>query len=237
MRRLTALCLAALLALPSPALASPPVSKLLKEQHRYLQAAKHIRAEVRALRGPPPPFPLIDGARGAVERGLLRSEPERWTTSAPTLRPEIPAGERLSLVVERGKSLTLGDDRLPLEDLKLKRGGPELRLLALALASLKIEKEVKRLGKRLPFELLTLDRIDDRYVWAVGDADVALWLDRETSRPTRLELGPNILDEHHWTLELHYDDEGPGRGWFPQRLVLLRDREPTLTLFVTAVEL
>lgn len=112
---------------------------------------------------------------------------------------------------------------LDLKALKLRRHPAEQRALALALAVTRLDRAARRMDTRLENEVLTLDRIDDRLVWAVGGESMAVWLDREIYRPARLYIGPEVLDEHTWTIQMHYGDDKPGRGWFPYRIEVLRD--------------
>lgn len=104
-----------------------------------------------------------------------------------------------------------------------------MRLLSFALLNTRLSKSRHYLKKNLYREVLTLDRIEKRYVWAVGDENFVVWMDKEVYRPVRIEVAPGILDESHWTLRLSYSDKGVGKGWFPSRMVVEKEREPVVT--------
>lgn len=132
-----------------------------------------------------------------------------------------PVGRAFSLV--RGEHVTLGEHRLPLLDVKKRRGDPRLRVVVLALVPRRPVKAIRRLKVRFKMEVLTLDRIAGRYVWAIGDDRALIWVDRELTRPVMMRLGKGVIDDHGWVVRYTYDDAGAGRGWFPSKVEVLRD--------------
>ncbi len=236
-RSATMLAATLLLSLASPAQASPAASKILHQAQRFGKTLRTVEATVRVQRGPSPSFPLINGARQALSRGLVLRDTSPWEKRSYELSPEWPATPDVPLRVERNKTFTLGDQTVELKKIgKDDTHSAEIRALALALTSTHIPKLARRRMKtRMAYEVLTLDRIDERYVWAIGDDKIALWFDREVYRPVRIELGPDVIDEHHWTIRMHYNDEGTGKGWFPDRFIVEQNREVTSTYTVTHV--
>ncbi len=235
----SALWLAGILALCSAtAEAAPPAGKLLDGQRSFASAARSIRADLRVETGPAAPHHPLLGLRRALRRGgqLHRSSP---ADAEFALRPDLPPGEPAQLAIVRDKSLSL-EGALNVS-LNLRKpdpeAPPELRVLALALGATKLDRAVGRAGVRFQREVLTLDRIDGRLVWAVGDGEACVWLDRELHRLVRLEFGPGVIDKDVWAATLSYDHGGPGRGWFPTRVVIERNRGHVLTVHTASVQL
>jgi hypothetical protein len=216
------------------ALASPAPARLLRERRAFVTALGHVEARVILQRGPDAPFAPLLGAERALQHSLSLLNPAPWAAH-PTLRHGYPPLQPVTLSIHPDQELRLGDDALATKAIAHTDAAPELRLLTLAFAFSRLDRAARALKARLTPELLTLDRIDDRYVWALGDEHLALWIDRDSYRLARLELGPMILDPHHWTLRLRYDDHGVGLGWFPDRMIIERDRQPHITLHVTEV--
>ena len=233
--------LAALMVLaPTPqAAAAPPASRILKEHRAFMAAARHVEARVRLQRGTGQQSPLLSGAHSGL-RHLLRLERDLERGEEVELAPEPPPGDEASLTIHRDKSISLipKDDKDPASTLDLKSLGlpntpTELRLLALALGVTRVERAFDRtLKTRLPREVLTLDRIDGRLVWALGGEQAALWVDREVYRPTRLHVGPEVLDKDAWTIKMTYGDDKAGRGWFPHRIQIARNERVILIIHV-----
>lgn len=222
---------------PGPALAAPRASRILREHRAFQSAARHIQAQVILQRGPQEPFAPLEGARVALQRSLERLHNQPWSSARIQLQTPWPDIAPIPLLIERDQGLVLGDERLDAKELQKEEVAPELRLLSLGLALTRLDRGARRLKAPLEQQVLTLDRIDERYVWAIGDDKIAVWVDQEVYRPVRLEVGPDVLDSHHWTLSMRYCEEGPGGGWFPCELTIEQDREVTATLYVTQVEL
>jgi hypothetical protein len=162
------------------------------------------------------------------------------TDANTRLARDHPPGEPARLVISRDKTITLHgalDAVLDIRSLRDAQAPPELRVLALAIGTTKLETALRRLGVTLHREVLTLDRIDGRLVWAVGDGQACLWLDREFNRLARIELGPSVIDDGVWAATLTYDEGGPGRGWYPTRVVIERNRSHVLTVHTASVTL
>lgn len=192
-----AICLVGGLTLSSPSIAGPRVADLLREARAYLKVG--VKASGDATVTGPGAADLLTFA--GADEGSARV---RWS-------------------VARDKHLQLGAATVEHKQLKLRRTPPEARLLALVLATTDLERAAKRLEIRLPRELMTLDRIGGAWVWAIGDATMAVWLDRELLRPVRILIASGVLDDHQWVARLRYADEGPFKGWVPVSVELLRD--------------
>ena len=191
--------------------AGPRASDLLRDARTFLRVATHATGTA-TLTGP--------GAADVRTWAHAKAEP------AP-----------LAWSFARDKQLQLGGadgETLEHKNLGLRRTPSAVRVLAFALGTVDLKRGARRLGGKLPRELMTLDRIDGAYVWAVGDGDVAVWLDRELGRPVRFLLGRGVVDEHVWTVRLRYDDKGSAKGWVPDLVELQRDEAVWVTVTLAA---
>lgn len=222
---------AVMMLLCSPGLAAPPAGKLLESHRSFAASARTVEADLRVQTGPAAPHHPLDGLRRGLTRGVQLHGGKR-VDSEVALRPDLPPGEPATLSLKKDRSLRLsGALRADLTLRKLpKDAPPELRVLALALGSTKLATSLGRIGVRFHREVLTLDRIDGRLVWAVGDGEACLWLDRELHRLVRIELGPGVIDEDVWAATLKYDHRGPGKGWFPSSVLVEKNRTHVLTV-------
>lgn len=167
------LSLTALLLALSPAIAGPRASSLMRESRTFLKVIRTAQAQVTVQQAAPDTM-FAQGARPKDALGSARPA---------TLR--IVRGKRLALTLPTPpnprEAAPLASDTLELGDLTTPHHSPELRLLTLALVSPRFEHTVrKHLNIRFTMEVITLDRIGGRMVWAVGDEQFAVWLDRET---------------------------------------------------------
>ncbi len=225
-----------------PAQAAPPASRIIKEARGFMSAARHIRATVRLQRGQDTRTDALVGAHSGL-RALMRLERGLDGDAEVELTPEPPPGQPATLTIERDKSLRLDIEGEPGATLAIAdigmAGDPELRALALALAVTRLDKASRKMGVPLPLEVLTLDRIDKRLVWAIGGEKIAIWVDRDLYRPVRLLLAAGVLDAAGWSVKMTYEDSAsaPGRGWFPSRVQVSRDDRIVLILHVIEADL
>jgi hypothetical protein len=222
----------------APCVSAPPAGTLLEGQRSFASAARSIHADIRVQTGPAATLPPLDGLRRALLRGSQLHRGARVDTPF-NLTPDLPPGARATLHIARDKTLTVEgavtgdvDLRKPSPDLP-----PELRVLALALGTTHLERGIRRVGVKLHREVLTLDRIGGRLVWAIGDGEACIWLDWELHRLARMEFGPGVIDADVWAATLSYDPRGPGQGWFPTRVIIERNREHVLTIHTASVKL
>jgi len=221
--------------------AAPPASRLLKENRAFMSAARHVSARVRLQRNNGEKSHLLKGAHAGLEH-LLRLERNLGRNAVVELSPEPPPGDVATLEIHRDKSVTLtaGGTAQTLDVSTIDQGdvSTELRLLALALGVTRLDRVLaKGLETKLPRNVMTLDRIDGRMVWAVGGEAASVWLDREVYRPVRLHIGPGVLDKDTWAIKMTYGDDKPGKGWFPHRIQISRNEETILVIHVTQVAL
>ena len=239
LRPLSAALAASLALAVWPAEAGPRASSLMRESRTFLRALRTATAQV-TLREPLPSHLFASGARPddaldepyAATLQVVRGRALTLTRTSPA--PKAPEATKPTPAKDANLGLTFGE--LALKDLKYPRHGPELRLLTLALASPRFEQTLRRLGVKFFLEVMTLDRIDGRLVWAIGDEHGAVWLDRETYQPVRIHVGEGVVDEVPWVVEMRYD-EAIAHGWFPAQVRLKRAGEVRLELEVTSVEL
>ncbi len=208
-----------------------------------MSAARRIEARVRVQRGDGKPSPLLVGAHRAL-RQSVRVQKGLDDKAPVELTPEHPPGDEGTLSIERDKRFVLDmqaeaqtDLDLPIKELRLKKHSSEARILALALATIRVDRHARKMDVRLEREVLTMDRIDGRLVWALGGESMALWVDRETYRPARLYVGPGVLDDDAWTVKMTYHDDKPGRGWFPHRMVVSKNEEVVMIVHALEVTL
>lgn len=222
----------------TPALAAPPARRLLQGQHAFASAARTIDADIRVQTGPQAGHVPLTGLRSALRRSvqLTRGEP---VDTEVILHPDLPPGAPAHLLIARDKTLVV--DGALTARMNLARPDsetpPALRVLALALGARHLERAIRRAGVDFEDEVLTLDRIDGRLVWAVGNGEACVWLDRALHRLVRLELGPGVIDDGIWAATLSYDPGGPGRGWFPTRVTIEKNREHIMTVHTASVTL
>lgn len=243
----------------SEAMAGPSPRSLMRELRAFLKVMRRVEARVLinqtgAALGE---APITDTPEGAPADALAMpgaedAEPKAAEANAPKPDAEEPdapktpqVGATTQLSISRDKQIKVEGLGEAVREVELRKFGkkaregigPHLTLLAVALGVGRFDRTLKRLGTVFRREVLTLDRIDGRLVWALGDRHAAVWIDRETFRPVRYYFGPDVIDPSAWTVKLGYADEGTGRGWFPDRVTLLRGAVTEFAMRVVEVEI